>query len=491
MSIFKKINQLLIIISVVVVFTQCSGWLDLEPENDLIEDDFWKKSEDVEAVLASTYNSWRNNALNNLMMGEIRGDMVRFTGSAFTDYNRIARSDITTSNPRVDWSGYYHTINLANTLLYYAPEVLKRDPTFSVVHKEAIESEALFLRSLSYFYLVRLWKEVPLVLNPMISDTVNVFLPKSTETEVLDQIVSDLKRAEKIAYKDEFKENPAYYKGRANVYSIQTVLADVFLWQEKYDECIAYCDKIINSGMFSLENQNNWFKLFYPGNSLSESIFEIQYNTAFRQVNPIFNNVVRLASGNPQINMVATDNLSSLYETTDIRLLNIADGPVVTAIPANKYASKDLIFIRRLPSENDANIISYRYAEILLMKAEALVEKGVIQEVNDIISMISDRSSGIFEGVGDIESLRNVVLAERAREFAGEGKRWFDILRHAKRNNYQRKSFIINMILANAGVQQRPILESRVTDNMSYYLPIPEKELIYNPYLKQNPYYDR
>lgn len=478
-------------LAIVVLFSQCSGWLDLEPENDLIEDDFWKKGEDVEAVLASAYNSWRNNALNNLIMGEIRGDMVRFTGSAFTDYNRIAQSDITISNPRVDWSGYYHTINLANTILYYAPEVLKRDPTFSLAHKEAIEAEALFIRSLSYFYLVRLWKEVPLVLNPMISDTVNIFLPKSTETEVLDQIVKDLKRAEVIAYKDEFIDNPAYYKGRANTYSIQTLLADIFLWQEKYDECIAYCDKVIHSGRFFLENQNNWFRLFYPGNSMSESIFEIQFSTAFRQVNPIFYNVVRLGSGNPQINMVATENLSSLYEITDIRLLNPVDGPLPQAIPANKYASKDLIFIRRLPSENDANLISYRFAEVLLMKAEALVEKGNMQEANDIISMISDRSSGLYEGVGDIDNLRNAVLAERAREFAGEGKRWFDILRYAKRNNYQRKNYIINMILANAGVQQRPILESRVTDVMSYYLPIPEKELMYNPYLVQNPYYDR
>jgi starch-binding outer membrane protein, SusD/RagB family len=488
MSRFKNIYLVLTALALAVTFSSCSDWLDLEPENDLIEDEFWRKTEDVEAMLASTYNSWRGNTLNNLIMGEVRGDKVRFTSSAFSDYNRIAQSDISTSSSRVDWSGYYRTINLANTLMHYTPLVLERDKTFSVAYKESIEAEALFLRSLSFFYLVRLWKEVPLVLNPMISDTVNVFLPKSNEHVVLDQIVADLKRAEKMAYSDKYQDQAAYYKGRANIYSIQTLLADIFLWQEKYDDCIEYCDKIISSGKFSLENQNNWFKLFYPGNSMAESIFEIQYSTAYKQVNPLFYDVIQLGGITPQLNMVATEKLSSLYNPTDIRLLNPL-GKV--AIPANKYASKDLVLSRRLPSENDANVIEYRYAEVLLMKAEALVEKGAVQEVNDILSLISDRSSGMYEPLGDIENLRSAVLAERAREFAGEGKRWFDILRYARRNNYQRKNFIINMILANAGVQQRPILESRVTDVMSYYLPIPEKELIYNPKLVQNPYYDR
>jgi len=488
MSIFKKLLIVTMAGVFLVVFPHCSSWLDLEPENDLIEEEYWRITEDVEALLASTYNSWRSNGLNNLVMGELRGDMVKFSGGAFSNYNRIAQSDITTTNPQVNWAGYYRTINLANTLLYYAPVVLERDKTFSVEYKESIDAEALFLRSLSYFYLVRLWKDVPLILNPTISDTVNIFLPKSTEYEVLAQIELDLKRAEQLAYADEYSGNAVYYKGRANLYSIQALLADVLLWKENYTECIEYCDKIINTGKFSLESQSDWFRLFYPGNSMAESIFELQYSNAFNQPNPLFNNMIRLNPGNIEVNMISTENLSSLFDIADIRLLNV--NPLV-ARPGEKYASKDLIFSRRLPTENDANLINYRYSEILLMKAEALAELGQIQEVNDLITIISDRSSGMFEAVGDIENLRLAVLSERAKEFAGEGKRWFDILRYSKRNSFQQKQFIINLILANAGVQQRPILESQLTDTMSYYLPIPENEIIFNPNLLQNPYYDR
>ncbi len=488
MSRYKIVPRIILIIITMLAFTQCSDWLDLEPENDLIEDEFWRKGEDVEAMLAATYNSWRENALNNLMLGEVRGDMVKFIGSSFSDYNRIAQSDITTTNSKVNWAGYYSTINLANTLMYYAPTVLERDPTFTIAQKESIESEALFIRSLSYFYLVRIWKEVPLVLNPMISDTVNVFLPKSSESEVLRQIVTDLKRAEEIAYHDEFSSNALLYKGRANIYSIWALMADVLLWQENYTECIKYCDKIITSGKFELESQNNWFKLYYPGNSMSESIFEIQYSAAHKQTNPIFYNVINLGSTKTTINMVGTATLAQLYNIADIRKLNV---DITAAWPGKKYAAKDINNSYRIPTENDVNFIVYRYAEIQLMKAEALAELGEIEEVNAIIENISNRSNGMYEGIGDIDKLRVAVLTERAREFAAEGKRWFDILRYAKRDDFKRKQYIINMVLSNASVQQRAILETKVTDTMSYYLPIPENEITFNPSLIQNSYYDR
>ncbi len=484
----KKISLGLLLAFFILFVPQCTDWLDLEPENDLIEDEFWKRGEDVESTLAATYNSWRGSGLNNLIMGEIRGDMIKFQGSAFSSYNRLSQSDITTSNPTVNWKAYYNTINLANTLMYYAPLVQERDPTFSVEDKERIESEALFIRSLSYFYLVRLWKDVPLVLQPMISDTVHFMLEKSPEDQVLDHVVSDLKRAEKIASTDEFAGDPYMYKGRANKYAIWALLADVLLWQENYSACIAYADSIITSGKFSLESQNTWFRLFYPGNSMNESIFEIQFSTVHKQVNPVFYNAVILNNYDANINMTATPALIQLYDVSDTRKLSLEEEE---AWPAKKYAAKDLNSTYRIASENDANFIVYRFAEVLLMKAEALVEIGDIQQANDILKTISNRANGFYEGVGDTDKLRIAVLNERAREFAAEGKRWFDILRYAKRDGFQRKQFIINMVLSNAGVQQRAVLETRVTDTMSYYLPIPENEIIYNPKLEQNSYYDR
>lgn len=96
-----------------------------------------------------------------------------------------------------------------------------------------------------------------------------------------------------------------------------------------------------------------------------------------------------------------------------------------------------------------------------------------------------------YEDKTDKIDLRDALLDEKGREFLFEGKRWFDLLRAAKRNKFQNKQIIIDMILSGADIKQQAILKTKVYDTLSYYLPIAERELIYNQNLKQNPYYDR
>jgi len=96
-----------------------------------------------------------------------------------------------------------------------------------------------------------------------------------------------------------------------------------------------------------------------------------------------------------------------------------------------------------------------------------------------------------YEDSFDKIILRKALLDEKAREFIFEGKRWFDLLRAAKRNKFQNKQIIISMILSGADIKQQAILRTKVYDTLSYYLPIPERELIYNQNLVQNPFYDR
>ena len=484
----KKLKIFKVIIfsfSLLLFVPSCTEWLNIEPENDLIEDEFWTKTEDVEGVLAAMYDAFRETTVESLIWGELRGDMITFAGNVLADYIRIAQSDITSTNSKINWKNYYKTINLANTLMYFSTQVLEKDKTFTERMKHAIDAEAIFLRSLSYFYLVRLWKDVPLVLNPSVSDTVDLFLSKSTEHVILNQLIEDLKIAKDKAYTTEFIDDPPFYKGRANKFSIMALMADIYLWQEKYQECINYCDSIINTKLFDLESYNTWFELYYPGNSMKESIFEIQYNSAYTsQENKIYDNVVSIGGGG---DMRTTRNLQSLYVINDIRKCTSTS----SVDPGWKYVGRDLSGGARIQTEKDANFIYYRYAEILLLKAEAQVELGDIQSANEILFEIAQRAGATFETSVDIDELRDYVLEERAREFAAEGKRWFDILRYAKRDNFKRKQFIINMVLGNAGVKERQVLKTRVYDTMSYYLPIPEDELIYNQNLVQNPFYDR
>lgn len=484
----KKINKIKVIIlsfSLLLLLPSCIDWLNIEPENDLIEDEFWTKTEDVEGVLAAMYDAFRESSLECLIWGELRADMVYFYGTALADYNRIAQSDISITNEKINWKNYYKTINLANTLMYFSNQVMEKDKTFTKRIKQSIDAEAIFLRSLCYFYLVRLWKDVPFILNPSVSDTVDLFLPKSTEHEILNQLIKDLEIAKDIAYTTEYIDEPEFYKGRANKFSIMALMADIYLWQEKYRKCIDYCDSIKNTGLFEMESFNSWFELYYPGNSMLESIFEIQYNSAYsEQKNPIYNNLVNITGGG---DMRVTDNIQELFTINDIRSCN----PGGDAYPQWKYGGRDLNGSGRIETEKDVNFIFYRYAEILLFKAEAHIELGEIQAANEILIDVALRAGATFEGSTNLEELRNYILDERAREFAAEGKRWFDILRYAKRDDFKRKQYIINMVLGNAGVKERQVLKTRVYDTMSYYLPIPEDELIYNQNLVQNPFYDR
>ena len=472
------------ILFVMMTFMSCQDWLSIAPESDLIKEKFWTKTADVNGALAAAYNALRDASLQSLIFGELRADLVTFPGNSFSEYAKIAASNISPTNGVINWKAYYSAINLANTLMYYDDEVFEKDQTFTQKMKDGIEAEALFIRSMAYFYLVRLWKDVPLVTEASISDTSNLYIGKSSEKEVLNQVIGDLLMAKDLAYTTEFMGSDYFY-GRANKYSIMALLADVYLWNEQYQKCIDYCDEIINTSFYGLEETETWFNIYYPGNSQRESIIELQYNDNLDgQENPVYYDMINVPGGGTQA-VLNTKNITRIMVTEDAR--NIFGKGAIW-----KYRGKDnLGLIPRSGTERDANWILYRYADILLMKAEAAIELDRFDEANALIGEILLRAGLPYEETYDKELLRQSLLDERGREFLFEGKRWFDLLRAAKRNHFQDKQIIIDMILSGADIKQQAILRTKVFDTLSYYLPIAEHELLYNQNLKQNPFYDR
>jgi hypothetical protein len=174
-----KIKTFLAIIILISVCSSCNDWIDIEPENALIKQEFWKTKSDLMSVLASAYDATRGTTEKSFNMGEVRADFISndidFINIDATDYYDIGINNISTINGAVKWADYYKAINLANTVKYYAPIVSETDLTLTPEIVGEIDAEMVFLRSLNYFYLVRIWKDVPLVLNPTISDTVDFF----------------------------------------------------------------------------------------------------------------------------------------------------------------------------------------------------------------------------------------------------------------------------------------------------------------------------
>lgn len=141
----------------------------------------------------------------------------------------------------------------------------------------------------------------------------------------------------------------------------------------------------------------------------------------------------------------------------------------------------------------DNNWIFYRYADIRLMKAEALVMKGDLEGAKDIVQDEIRTRAGYTSQIDlpatEYDGLM-MVMNERQREFIGEGKRWFDILRVAKRNNFQYKQYLLDVLLESVSAKDYAVWASKLSDVNSYYLPIYKTEIDNGKgILEQNPYY--
>jgi hypothetical protein len=471
---------LLVGLGILILGQSCSDWLNLLPEDDLVTDEFWMSQEDVESVLFNTYGVFAGEVKTLLMWGELRGGLLSEGRNVPSDAAKILMGDINETNSYTNWSNLYKVINGANQILEYAPPVVDRDPSFSKIELNQILSEALYLRAISYFYLVRTFKDVPLILIPYTTDEQDYYPEKSTEQVILDQIILDLNRAlDNAALSYNSTEST---KGRVTKYAVHALLADVNLWMDNYQETIDQCSEIINSGKYALLGEANWFENFYPGNSNS-SIFEIQFSKSWGTTPGLYETF----SYQKNRQFIINARIIELFDPDDVRGLGATYSNQNLEIW--KYVGINPLE-ERGDAFNDNNFIIYRLADIKLMQAEAMIELNDFESAAGIINEIR-----LKRGLDEIsiepstEAFEDELLKERARELTGEGKYWFDLLRIGKRNNYERKEKVIEALILNASAETILALQVKFQDPYSWYMPISRDELQINLNLIQNPYY--
>ncbi|BDD10576.1 membrane protein [Fulvitalea axinellae] len=460
----------------------CNEWLDVSPENDITLEEYWKSKEDIRNALNGSYEQLASQANTLFLWGEIRSGSLapgaKDDDERTKDYSKLMRLEVLPKNSVNAWGGIYKAINYANTVLKYAPQVRTSDRSLTTKELRAFEAEAYFIRSLSYFYLLRTFRDVPLYLDPTDTDDVDLFLPKSEQRVVLDQIIKDLEWAER--YVNQGFEVIEFNKGWATKAAVQALLADVYLWDEQYDKALSMCDKVINRSSHTLIDGDRMDIIFEEGNT-HEGIFELQFHKDGGQRND-FKNLFGRKDLLPRV--FGSPVIFDQYEDGDPRRI-LALGASEEGLLVGKYA------LGSNYEDEGANWVVYRYADILLMKAEALVEKGDFFGAQQELNKVRERAGlgpKIFNG--NLREAEDVLLAERSMEFAYEGKRWFDILRFSKRRDYSRQDLLISVLTANVDPTEQARWISLLSDPMSHYLPIHYDEVRSNNLLEQNPYYE-
>jgi hypothetical protein len=477
----------------------CKKWMDLKPTDGIIREDFWKTKEDVHSAVIGCYASLlgdldgSDKSLSELffLWGELRADMLTATTGTTAEELQVMNVNTVTSNSITNWSMPYQVINYCNTVLDNAPAVLASDPTFTQAALDGYLSEARALRALIYFYLVRTYGDVPLVLKATSSDQQLSYPAKTKKEDVLTQIVADLKEAETKAvttYGAADKD-----KGRITKYTINATQADVYLWMDDYTNCITACDKVINAKTFGLVAGNAaWFSsLYYNGNS-PEGIFEFQFNA---QKNNSF--YAMFAAPNRRL-MAANKVMDQVFTTSDFQADIRADGASVLSSNSMiwKQVGANSNTVRPISSYS-AHWIVYRYADILLMKAEALAQLKTPDagaQALALVYTIRNRANALSgtdnnPGATDYEGIAKFILEERSREFMFEGKRWYDVLRYVKRDNYAHIDFLLDMVAEQVPANIMNSAKAKMLDHNSHYFPIYNAELLTNKNLVQNPFY--
>ncbi len=473
----------------------CNNWLDVKPENEQPNDEFWNNKEEVDAVMMSAYQQLRNNLEYLVRWGELRGDATILGPGLTSNENMLAVKalDIKADNPICKWQQFYNAINRCNAVIMYAEGVIARDRTFTQKACDAYIAEAKWVRALCYFYLVRTFRDVPYITEPYLNDSQEFRIPKSDGMDVLRAVAADLRACAQqipVAYSPGSWEN----KGRATVWALYALLADIYLWLGEYDETIAMCGNIEKSGLYTLLPNENWYQLYNPGNS-DESIFELQWSAALLQTNNLFAWFYNESNtNNYAISDGAVAKFNEYADETDIR--GTGGSYIDTSRKIWKYAGTATgVDNLRESGQRDANWIIYRLADVLLMKAEALVMRGGEGDKDAayaIITQIRERAGYIQHPPmpDNLSDAIDLVLDERLRELCFEGKRWFDLVRVAVRNDGEYKSKLVTLLLQNVAAKDRPLYEAKLQNTYGYYLPINEDDMAASGgILVQNPYY--
>ncbi len=494
----------------------CSNFLDEAAPSNLTPESFYTIPDHAEAAIAAVYADTRFVGGGAEIFSSNWQLLEAPTGTSTTetaqnsDLNNLYSLTYDGNTVHVInwWNGAYRVISQANLVLEKVPSITPMNDA----QKKRILGEARFLRAWAYFYAVRLWGDVPIVTKPQTVTSEDFSPPRSSQEAVYKLIVEDLLAAEAagFAWMD--------VSGRISQAAVKSQLARVYLTMagqplnkgaghyklaaDKAGEVITYANS--NPGMINL------FPTYFDVHrenlkNRTEHIFMLQYNVLVAG-NPMGNMLpnfkpVTFAGPGGTGSTVPTSAFYNSYETGDLRAKN-QEGYFYTSYFTNgsgapfqlgapyifKHFNMTSAGSFGVPGtrNNNLNVPLIRYAEVLLMYAEAQNEaSGPNMAAYDAFKRIRDRAKLVTPAFGTYNqsTFREAVWKERWHELCYEGITWFDMVRLRKVFNEGTKGFD-NFV----GHINRSTNQALQTKHLLFPLGI--QEMNNNPNLKpQNPGY--
>lgn len=487
-----------------IAATSCNKFLDPNPTDVLTSTNFYKDSSDAVSAVNAAYAQMPYTYLYFFYLGDISGDDLMADAGFGSDGHQLADYTFDNTLWTLDyvWSNEYITINRANIVIQNVPGI-----TMNPAAKARVIGEAKFIRALSYFTLVSFFGDVPLV-TTTITNAHAANLPRTPKAQVYALIESDLQAAATAL--------PAAYAtsadvGRATSGAAQALLGKVYLYLADWNDAATWEGKVINNtaaSKYALNASYNDNFRIASQSSNPENIFSIDFGSP-ETVTGLVGSIsllFGLPSGFPGGDAYGLEfvlpSVVNLYSPTDTRgnhatfMISpyttscVVDTTIAWTAPPGAAIHKPLDECdhQNMTSRSWEQQPNYqpiiRYADVLMMYAEAVAEGGTAtagpaSAALDAVRRRGDPSATSTAGLGNgafIDTLR----VERRKEFVYEGQRWFDLSRWG----------ILDQALR---AKQAEILTIYPTEFPSVHgaphalFPIPQVEINAEPALTQNP----
>lgn len=435
------------------LFSSCSDDLDLQPISSATTETFYKSTNDFISGVNAVYNDLKAYPDRLLNLSETRSDnLYAVSDGGVRDWEGINSFHKTiAANPYVSeaWLSDYNGIYRANVLLDKL--TTNGDVITDATLRKRLEAETKFLRAFYYFDLVRWFGKVPVITTP-VSVAEALTIPRSPVADVYTQIVSDLQFAvtnlpETYATAD---------KGRVTKFAAQGVLALVYMTRSgptyniegpglglnEWSQALTLLNSIIGSGKYSmLAKYSDIFS--YANENSAEVIFDVQYITG---QNPVLGSTFpwvlvpdtwfqaqgKAVQGGLTIRPVSSLLISS-FETGDVRKdFSIVPTYTYNGTVEDRPFFRKYVDLTKVPSNRldwPINFIVLRYTDILMMKAECILNGatgGTQADVDAIVNSVRKRA-GLTTTVSNVTKAQ--LMTERQKEFMAEGSRWHDLVR--------------------------------------------------------------